>query len=106
MTGRERVLTTIDGGKPDHLAALPITMMFAADTAGVRYRDYATDFRVLADAQVRTAAIYGFDHVSVISDPAREASDLGAAIEWFDNQPPAIIESRALLTEKNTLARL
>jgi MtaA/CmuA family methyltransferase len=106
MNGRERVLAMMTGQKPDHLAALPITMMFAADSAGVRYRSYATDFRVLADAQIRTAEKFGFDHVSVISDPAREASDLGAAVEWFDDQPPAIIESRALLADKSTLARL
>jgi MtaA/CmuA family methyltransferase len=106
MTGRERVLATMTGQKPDHLPALPITMMFAADTAGVSYRAYATDFQVLADAQIRTAEKFGFDHVSVISDPAREASDLGAAVEWFDDQPPAIIESRALLADKSTLARL
>jgi len=42
----------------------------------------------------------------VISDPAREASDLGAAVEWFDDQPPAIIESQALLTDKKTLSTL
>ena len=92
MTGRERVLAMMDGRKPDHLPALPITMMFAADTAGVSYRAYATDYRVLAAAQVRTAELYGFDHVSVISDPAREASDLGAAIEWFKER---FVERRA-----------
>ena len=43
---------------------------------------------------------FGFDHVSAISDPAREVSDLGGAVEWFDNQPPAIDESRALLEDK------
>ncbi len=106
MTGRERILAAMDGRKPDHLAALPITMMFAADTAGVSYRAYASDFRVLAAAQIRTAEYYGFDHVSVISDPAREASDLGGAVEWFENQPPAIVESRALLSDKRTLAAL
>jgi MtaA/CmuA family methyltransferase len=106
MTGRERVLAMMTGQKTDHLPVLPITMMFAADAAGASYRAYATDFRVLADAQVRTAEMFGFDHISVISDPAREASDLGAAVEWFDDQPPAIIESRALLADKSTLARL
>ena len=106
MTGRERVLTMLRGGMPDRLPAMPITMMFAADTAGVTYGDYAADYRVLADAQIRTAAEYGFDYVSAISDPAREASDLGATVEWFTDQPPAIVESRALLAEKKTLAAL
>ena len=44
---------------------------------------------------MRVAESFGFDYVSAISDPAREASDLGAAVEWFDDQPPAIVESRA-----------
>ena len=55
---------------------------------------------VLADAQLMTAERYGFDYVSAISDPAREVSDLDAAVEWFDDQPPAIIESQALLGDK------
>lgn len=95
MTGRERILATIEGRETDHLALMPITMMFAARQIGVPYREYATDYRVLAEAQVRTAAAFGFDYVSTISDPAREAADLGAAIEWFPDQPPAIVESRA-----------
>jgi MtaA/CmuA family methyltransferase len=106
MTGRERIIATIEGRQADHLALMPITMMFAARQTGAAYRDYVTDHRVLAEAQIRTAETFGFDYVSTISDPAREAADLGAAIEWFPDQPPAIIESRALLAEKDTLAGL
>ena len=106
MTGRERVLTLLSGGEPDRLPLMPITMMFAARHIGVKYRDYARDHRVMAEAQLRTAETYGFDYVSAISDPAREASDLGAAIEWFDDQPPAILESQALLADKTRLAGL
>lgn len=106
MTGRERALATIAGAPVDRLPLMPVTMMFAADRIGAAYRDYVTDHRVLAEAQIRTAGEFGFDHVSAISDPAREAADLGAAIEWFPDQPPAIVESRALLGEKAALARL
>ena len=106
MTGRSRILTHIAGGAVDRIPLMPITMMFAADCSGVKYRDYATDHRALAEAQMHVAKTFQFDYVSAISDPAREASDLGAAVEWFDDQPPAIVESRALLTEKSTLATL
>jgi len=106
MTGRERVLAVLEGRQPDHLPLMPITMMFAANQCGVRYRDYVTDCRVLAEAQIYTAAKFGFDYVSVISDPAREAADLGAGIEWFEDQPPALVEARALLADKSALARL
>ena len=104
MTGKERILRKLRGEPTDSLPLMPITMMFAADLAGVRYGDYARDHRVLADAQVAVADRFDFDYVSAISDPAREASDLGATVEWFDDQPPAIVESRALLDEKSKLA--
>src|SRR5947208_16571490 len=106
MTGKERILAKLRGESTDSLPLMPITMMFAADLAGAHYRDYARDYRVLAEAQVAVADRFGFDYVSAISDPAREASDLGAAVEWFDDQPPAIIENRALLGDKSALARM
>ena len=106
MTGRARILARIRHEQPDHLPLMPITMMFAADVAGVRYGDYARDHRVLARAQLAVARRFGFDYVSAISDPARETADLGGAIEWFDDQPPAVIESRAVLHEKTALDRL
>ncbi len=71
MNGKERVLAMIEGRAVDHLPLMPITMMFAADLAGVPYRGYAADHRVLAEAQVRVAGTYGLDYVSAISDPAR-----------------------------------
>jgi MtaA/CmuA family methyltransferase len=85
---------------------MPITMMFAADQAGVRYGEYVRDHRVLAEAQILTAERFGFDYVSAISDPAREAADLGAAVEFYDDQPPALPESRALLADKGRLSGL
>lgn len=106
MTGRERVLAALDRKPIDHVPLMPITMMFAADLAGVSYRDYVTDGRVLAETQLRVAEAFGFDYVSAISDPAREASDLGAEIEWFQDQPPAIIEDRAVLHDRTALAGL
>jgi MtaA/CmuA family methyltransferase len=106
MTGRERILAMLNGRQPDRLPLMPITMMFASDQIGSNYREYATDHHVLADAQIETAGKFAFDYVSVISDPAREASDLGANIEWFENQPPAIIEEHALLLDKTRLAKM
>lgn len=106
MTGKERVHARLRHEPTDSLPLMPITMMFAGDTAGIRYGDYARDARNLAAAQLKTAETYSFDYVSVISDPAREASDLGASVEWFDDQPPAINESRALLDQPARLATL
>lgn len=90
----------------DCLPLMPITMMFACDQIGARYRDYCTDYRVLVEAQIHTAEKFGFDYVNTMSDPAREAADCGAKVEYFDHQPVAIVEEEALLADKTRLARL
>jgi len=106
MNSRERVFAHLEGKPVDRLPLMPITMMYAAEQAGVPYGRYAADHRVLVEAQLRVAEKFGFDYVSVISDPAREASDLGAKVVFFEDQPPAIVEEEALLADKTRLARL
>jgi len=106
MTSRERILAHLAGQPVDHLPLMPITMMFACDQINATYRDYCTDYRVLVEGQIRTTEKFGFDYVNTMSDPAREAADCGAKVEYFDNQPVAIIEDQALLAEKTALARL
>ena len=51
---------------------------------------------MLVEGQIRTAEKFDFDYVSSISDPAREAADCGAAIHYFDDQPPAVDETNSL----------
>jgi MtaA/CmuA family methyltransferase len=85
---------------------MPITMMFAADQIGVKYGQYVTDYRVLVEAQLRTAERFDIDLVSTISDPGREAGDLGAKVRIFDDQPPAFVESDALIADKGVLSTL
>lgn len=106
MNSHERVWAVLDGKPVDHLPQMPITMMYAADHIGRGYGEYAADYRVLVEGQLRIAETYGFDQVSCISDPAREAADCGAAVQYFPDQPPAILEEQALLTDKAKLDTL
>jgi len=106
MNGRERILAMLERKPVDRLPLMPITMMFAGDQAGVRYGDYARDYRALVKAQIHTACKFDFDYVSAISDPAREAADCGATIRYFEDQPPAIDEADALLLDKAKLLQL
>jgi MtaA/CmuA family methyltransferase len=106
MNGYERITASLRGESTDCLPLMPITMMFAADVIGQPYGKYATDYQILVEGQLRTAEIFDFDYVSCISDPAREAADCGARIELFDDQPPAIVESEALLADKQRLVAL
>ena len=106
MNSRERILAIINNREPDRIPLMPITMMFAADQIGVKYGHYVTDYRVLVEAQLRTAEKFEIDQVSCISDPAREAADLGANVRFFDDQPPVADEAQAFLADKKILARL
>jgi MtaA/CmuA family methyltransferase len=106
MTSRERVLAHLENRPVDRLPLMPITMMFACERLGARYYDYCRDYRVQVEAQIRTAEEFGFDYVNSMSDPAREAADCGAPVEYFENQPAALIEDQALLADKSRLATL
>src|ERR1051326_2206236 len=106
MNSREIVLSHLAGNSVGRLPLMPITMMFACDQIGARYRDYCTDYRVLVEGQLQTAERFGFDYVNTMSDPAREAADCGATVQYFDDQPVAIIEQHALLADKTKLTHL
>lgn len=106
MNGRERILAALNRQPVDRLGLMPITMMFAAHQIGASYRDYVSDYRVLAEAQLHTAEKFGFDHVSCISDPTREAHDCGAPIQFWDDAPPTIDDNHTLLDNKSTLLDL
>lgn len=106
MNGYQRIHQMLTTGRSDCHPLMPITMMFAADQFGVSYRQYVTDYNTLVAAQVHTARKFGFDYVSVISDPAREAADTGAAVHFYDDQPPALDEMVSLLHDKTRLDTL
>lgn len=106
MTGKERILAALRGEPADSLPLIPISMMIAADLIGRPYRDYVLDADVHVFGQIAFAERYDIDHVSAISCPTTEAADLGATIIYYDNQPPAIDESRALLADKAVLQTL
>jgi len=103
MTSRERVLNLLEGKSVDRPPAMPITMMWAADGIGANYHDYATCAETQAAGQCAVARDFGLDHVSVISDPCCEAADLGAAVFYPPDAPPAIIEEHALLADTSIL---
>jgi MtaA/CmuA family methyltransferase len=106
MTGKERILAALSGGAADGRAFMPISMSIAADEIGARYRDYATDWRVQARAQLAFAEAFGADHVSVISDPGVEASDLGATLVAPEDQPCSLDDTASLLADTSRLRSL
>ena len=88
MTGHECYRRLLKGEAPDFLPRVPILMHFAADYIGSDYGAFASDYRVLVEANLRCAEDFGFDQVSAISDPYRETQGFGAEIVFVKDGVP------------------
>lgn len=103
MNSCERLQALLAGQPVDHLAAMPIIMIWAAQNAGVSYAEYCQDYRVLGDCQLRLFEEFPLDVVQLISDPYRETADLGAELKYYDDGPPRclkpLLADRAKLTD-------
>jgi MtaA/CmuA family methyltransferase len=104
MNSLERYLATIEGRPVDHLARVPILMQFAAEHIGSHYGAFASDFRVLTEANLACAREFGMDQVSTISDPYRETQGFGAKIIYGRDMVPYC--EKHPLEEDPDLARL
>ena len=107
MNSHDRILAVLEGRPVDRLPRMPITMMFAADVAGIPYGRYATDYRALVEG---ATSHRGEPSISITcrafpTRPARPPT-AGRSVQFFDDQPPAIDEIEALLADKTRLARL
>jgi len=88
MTSLERYLKTLKHEPVDFLPRVPILMQFAAEYIGSDYAAFASDYKVLVEANLRCREDFGFDQVSVISDPYREAQGFGGKIRYEKDHPP------------------
>ena len=106
MNSREHVLNMLAGKAVDRLPLMPITMQFACRLIGKKYKEYITDHKVLVQGQMRVVEEFGFDYVSCISDPTREASDLGGAVIMEEDSAPGMDYANTLLADKSVLLDL
>lgn len=88
MTPRERYEAALAGKPIDHPPRLPILMQFAAEYIGSNYGAFASDHRVLVEANLRCAADFGIDQLSAISDPYRETAGFGGEVVFHENAVP------------------
>jgi MtaA/CmuA family methyltransferase len=88
MNSYERVKNRLKGDPVDKIPNLNIIMTFAAKYAGVSYKKYVTDYKVLVEGNVLCCEKFGIDMVSAISDPCRELFDFGANVVFPENDVP------------------
>jgi len=88
MTSSERLQARLSGKPVDKIPNMNIAMGLVAKAAGVSYRQYVQDYRKLVEGNLICAERFGFDSVSVISDPMREASAFGAELIYPEHGVP------------------
>jgi uroporphyrinogen decarboxylase len=88
VTARQRTLDFIKGCPVDRPPFHPIIMRWAAQYAGVKYRDFCLDYRTKCMAMIKCAEDFDIDWVTVISDPYVEAQAFGVEVEFPENDLP------------------
>lgn len=88
MNGRERTLNFIAGRPVDRTPFHPIIMRWAAQYAGVKYREFCLDYREKCAAMIQCAEDFSIDWVTVLSDPYVEAQAFGLQVEFPENDLP------------------
>ena len=97
MNSLERMRHRLRGDPVDRPPNFDIMMTFAAQTIGQPLARYYLDYRVLCEANMAMLERFNLDIVQAISDPYREASDLGASVAFPENGLP-ILETPPLQT--------
>jgi MtaA/CmuA family methyltransferase len=76
----------------------PILMHFAARFNQKTYAQFASDYRILVESNLKALEYFDPDMVGLISDPYRETSAFGAKIEYVEEGVPRCVD----LVVKNT----
>jgi MtaA/CmuA family methyltransferase len=99
MTGKERCLAMIRGEPVDRVPVFPLLMFFAQQRLGVTYREFASNGRVTAEAQIAMFTRFGVDAITACTDAYRLVADLGARMVFPEDKPPfaeaPLVHSRA-----------
>ncbi len=88
MNSKERCLAAVTGKPADRTPVFPLLMFFAQDRHGITYREFATDGRALADAQLHIRDRFPVDAITACSDAFRVSADLGAQMVYPEDKTP------------------
>ena len=104
MRSLERLRRRLRGEPVDRRPNLDIYMQRAAHQVGRPLSRYYLDHRALVEANLAVLEAFSTDIVQAISDPYREASDLGLEVDWPQDDLP--IRRRLLLPDPEDASRL
>lgn len=92
MNGKERICAALAFQPSDRVAVNPEIIQHALEIAGVRHREYSTDPKVMAQAQLACQARYGYDAVYVSTDNYIICEALGGKVRFPEDEPPQLVK--------------
>ncbi len=104
MNSKERVYARMNGEPVDRIPNLNILMFLAAREIGASYSDYCQDYRLTVKGNIACAEKYGVDCVTIMSDPMKEAHDVGTSVVFPEDDVPYAKD--ILIKEKSDLKKL
>ncbi len=90
MTGKERVLNTLEGLSTDVLPWVPFTGVHAGRLVGYNAKQVSTDVDALVDAALEVNKLYHPDGQPIMFDLQVEAEVLGCELLWSEDSPPSV----------------
>ena len=104
MNGRERCIAAIGGRKPDRVPVFPLLTSLPAARLGITFREFATNGRSMAEAQLYARSLFGLDAITACSDAFRICADLGGDMVFPEDSSPRL--RSPLIAGPADLARL
>jgi MtaA/CmuA family methyltransferase len=104
MNALERVHRRLHGEEVDRAPNFDIYMTRAAHYVGRPLSEYYLDYRALVEANLAVFDDFDLDIVQTLSDPYREAADMGLQVEFPEDGLP--MSKRVLLEKPEDLAKL
>lgn len=88
MTSKERCLASLRGEARDYAPSFPLLMFLAQDRLGITYREFASNGRATAEAQLHILDRFAVDAITACTDAFRVVADLGAEMQFPEDKPP------------------
>lgn len=104
MNSKERCLAAIHGNPADRIPVFPLLMFLSAHKLGVCYREFATNGRVMAEAQLEMRELFSIDAITACTDAFRVSADLGGAMVFPEDKPPYL--AAPIVRKEEDLKRL
>ena len=93
LTKKQQFNKLLKGERGEKTLFRPILMHFAARYAGHTYGELASDYKVLVESNIKAIDDFDIDMAGLISDPYRETSAFGAAIEFIPESVPKCLKN-------------